>query len=94
MNRDVIMNGQSICSATELSRIRGSFNYMQVSGGTWPIAQTPPAPGVYVGQASTPSWGIEMAASGDTTIDITTPGDNYTKRIQYDNRLNTWHLLW
>ena len=63
---------------------------MQVSGGTWLRTQTPLAAVVYIWQASTTSWGIEMPVSGDTTIDFTTPGINYKGRIQYDNFFNTF----
>ncbi|MFM7986808.1 MAG: hypothetical protein ACKPKO_46590, partial [Candidatus Fonsibacter sp.] len=47
------------------------------------------AQGIYLGQASTTSSGIEMTASGDTTIDFSTPGINYKGRIQYNNSTNT-----
>ncbi|MFM7981282.1 MAG: hypothetical protein ACKPKO_18400, partial [Candidatus Fonsibacter sp.] len=40
-------------------------------------------------QASTTSSGIEMTASGETTIDFSTPGINYKGRIQYNNTDNT-----
>ncbi|MFM7989836.1 MAG: hypothetical protein ACKPKO_62030, partial [Candidatus Fonsibacter sp.] len=46
------------------------------------------AQGIYLGQASTTSSGIEMTASGDTTIDFSTPGINYKGRIQYNNSTN------
>ena len=49
---------------------------------------TPLAPGIYLGQASTTSSGIEVVASGETTIDVSTLGTNYNGRIQYDNTTN------
>ncbi|MFM7987495.1 MAG: hypothetical protein ACKPKO_50100, partial [Candidatus Fonsibacter sp.] len=41
-----------------------------------------------MGQASTTFSGIEMAASGETTIDFSTLGINYKGRIQYNNSTN------
>ncbi|MFM7978438.1 MAG: hypothetical protein ACKPKO_03900, partial [Candidatus Fonsibacter sp.] len=39
------------------------------------------------------SSGIEMAASGETTIDFSTPGINYKGRIQYNNTTNALSFL-
>ena len=50
---------------------------MQVSGGTYLRTEAPVTAGVFIGKSSSPSYGIEMAASGDTSIDFTTPGTNY-----------------
>ncbi|MFM7987611.1 MAG: hypothetical protein ACKPKO_50680 [Candidatus Fonsibacter sp.] len=49
---------------------------------------TPTVQGIYRGQASTTSSGIEIVASGETTIDFSTPGTNYKGRIQYNNTTN------
>ena len=68
-----------------IQRARGTFNHMQVLGVTWLRTQTPPAARAYIGQAGTTSWGMEMAASGDTTIDFTTPGNKSKGRILHDN---------
>ncbi|MFM7983798.1 MAG: hypothetical protein ACKPKO_31185, partial [Candidatus Fonsibacter sp.] len=46
-----------------------------------------------MGQASTTSSGIEMTASGDTTIDFSTPGINYKGRIQDNNTTNALSLF-
>ncbi|MFM7987774.1 MAG: hypothetical protein ACKPKO_51525, partial [Candidatus Fonsibacter sp.] len=67
------------------SAARGSYNYLQVSGGTNIIPAAPSIKGIYLGQASTTSYGIEMTAPDDTTIDFSTPGTNYKGRIQYNN---------
>ncbi|MFM7990264.1 MAG: hypothetical protein ACKPKO_64210, partial [Candidatus Fonsibacter sp.] len=48
---------------------RGSFTYLQASGSSYLRPTAPTALGIYLGQASTTSSGIEMTASGDTTID-------------------------
>ena len=73
---------------------RGTFNYMQVSGGTGLRTEAPVTAGVFIGKSSSSSYGIEMAASGDTSVDFTTPGTNtdYKGRIQYDNTLNALNL--
>ncbi|MFM7988455.1 MAG: hypothetical protein ACKPKO_55000 [Candidatus Fonsibacter sp.] len=42
---------------------------------------------IYLGQASTTSSGIEMAASGETTIDFSKPGTNYKGRCNTTARL-------
>ncbi len=70
------------------SAARGSYNYLQVSGGTYIRPTAPSVQGIYLGQASTTSSGIEMTATGDTTIDFSTPGINYKGRIQYNNITN------
>ncbi|MFM7985524.1 MAG: hypothetical protein ACKPKO_40050, partial [Candidatus Fonsibacter sp.] len=49
---------------------------------------TPCSQGIYLGQASTTSSGIEMVASGETTIDFSTLGIYYKGRIQYNNTTN------
>ncbi|MFM7983269.1 MAG: hypothetical protein ACKPKO_28505, partial [Candidatus Fonsibacter sp.] len=49
---------------------------------------TPPSQGNDLGQASTTLWGVEMVASGETTIDFSTLGTNYKGRIQYNNTTN------
>ncbi|MFM7989864.1 MAG: hypothetical protein ACKPKO_62175, partial [Candidatus Fonsibacter sp.] len=52
--------------------------------------------GIYLGQASTASSGIEMVASSETTIDFSTPGINYKGRIQYNittNAVSFFHQL-
>ena len=71
---------------------RGSCKYMQASGGTYLIPTTPSNQGVYIGQASSTSSGIEMAASGETTIDSTVLGSNYKGRNQYDNTTNSFNF--
>ncbi|MFM7987118.1 MAG: hypothetical protein ACKPKO_48185, partial [Candidatus Fonsibacter sp.] len=70
------------------SAARGSYNYFQVSGGTYIRPTIPFVKGIYLGQASTTSYGIEMAAPDDTTIVFSTPGTNYKGRIQYNNSTN------
>ncbi|MFM7987754.1 MAG: hypothetical protein ACKPKO_51425, partial [Candidatus Fonsibacter sp.] len=75
--------GSGIFAAT-----RGSFTYLQVFGSSYLRPITPPVQGIYLGQASTTSSGIEMAASGETTIDFSTPGTNYKGRIQYNSTTN------
>ncbi|MFM7988445.1 MAG: hypothetical protein ACKPKO_54945, partial [Candidatus Fonsibacter sp.] len=69
--------GSGIFAAT-----RGSFMYLQASGSSYMRPTTPTVQGIYLGQASTTSSGIEMTASGETTIDFSTPGINYKGRIQ------------
>ncbi|MFM7986116.1 MAG: hypothetical protein ACKPKO_43065, partial [Candidatus Fonsibacter sp.] len=66
-----------------------SFTYLQASGSSYLRPTTPTVQGIYLGQASTTSSGIEMTASGETTIDFSTPGINYKGRIQYNNTDNT-----
>ena len=75
--------GSGICAAT-----RGSFTDLQASGSSYLRPITPPVQGIYLGQASTTSSGIEMTATGDTTIDFSTPAINYKGRIQYNNSTN------
>ncbi|MFM7987975.1 MAG: hypothetical protein ACKPKO_52545, partial [Candidatus Fonsibacter sp.] len=41
----------------------------------------------------TTSSGIEMVASGETTIDFSTLGINYKGRIQYNNTTNAFNLF-
>ncbi|MFM7990452.1 MAG: hypothetical protein ACKPKO_65155, partial [Candidatus Fonsibacter sp.] len=53
----------------------------------------PTAKGIYLGQASTTSYGIEITAPDDTTIDFSTPGINYKGRIQYNNTDNTFSFF-
>ena len=68
-----------------------SERFIQLSAGvrgTYLIPTTQYNQGVYIGQASSTSSGIEMAASSETTIDFTTLGTNYKGRIQYDNTTN------
>ncbi|MFM7981082.1 MAG: hypothetical protein ACKPKO_17365, partial [Candidatus Fonsibacter sp.] len=48
----------------------------------------PAAKGIYLGQASTTSYGIEITAPNDTTIDLSTTGINYKGRIQYNKSTN------
>ncbi|MFM7985070.1 MAG: hypothetical protein ACKPKO_37695, partial [Candidatus Fonsibacter sp.] len=64
--------GFGICAAT-----RGSRAYLQASGSSYMRPITPLVQGLNLGQASTTSSGIEMVASGETTIDFTTIGTNY-----------------
>ena len=71
------------------SAARGSYNNVQVSGGTYIRPTAPNNQGVYIGQASSTSSGIEMTATGETTIDFSSPGTNYKGRIQYDNTSNS-----
>ena len=68
---------------------RGSYNYLQASGGTYLRPTTAGNRGIYIGQASSTSSGILMVASGDTTIDFSAPGTTYKGRIQYDNTSNS-----
>ncbi|MFM7980573.1 MAG: hypothetical protein ACKPKO_14770 [Candidatus Fonsibacter sp.] len=70
--------GSGICVAP-----RGSFTYLQASGSSYLRPATPLSQGIYLGQASTTSSGIEMIASGETTIDCSTPGTN-DKKDQYN----------
>ncbi|MFM7980005.1 MAG: hypothetical protein ACKPKO_11885, partial [Candidatus Fonsibacter sp.] len=58
------------------------------SGCTYIRPTAPSVKGIYLGQASTTSYGIEMTAPDDTTIDFSTPGTNYKGRIQYHNSTN------
>ncbi|MFM7984869.1 MAG: hypothetical protein ACKPKO_36670 [Candidatus Fonsibacter sp.] len=51
------------------SAARGSY-FLQVSGGTYIRPMAPSVKGIYSGQASTTSYGIEMTAPDDTTIDF------------------------
>jgi hypothetical protein len=60
-----IIGGSGIFSSA-----RGSYNYLQASGGTYLRPTTASNRGIYIGQASSTSSGILMAASGDTTIDF------------------------
>ena len=62
---------------------------LKVSGGTYIRPTAPSVTGIYLGQASTTSYGIEMVAPDDTTIDLSTLGTNYKGRIQYNNTDNT-----
>ena len=72
--------GSGICVAT-----RGPFTYLQASGFSYLLPITPLVQGIYLGQASTTSSGIEMTASGETTIsqrlELTTK-DEYNIIIQ------------
>ena len=72
---------------------RGSYNYLQVSGGTYIRPAAPSNQGVYIGQASSTSSGTEMTATGDTTIDFSSPGTDYRGRIQYDNATNSFNFF-
>ncbi|MFM7853475.1 MAG: hypothetical protein ACKO96_16530, partial [Flammeovirgaceae bacterium] len=55
-----------------------------------PLRQTTPLVlGMYLGQVSTPSPGIENVASGEIAIDFSTVGTNYKGRIRYNNTTNT-----
>ena len=56
-----------------------------------PLYLRPTAPlvqGIDLGQASTTSSRVKMAASGETTIDFTAPGTNYKGRISHNNTTN------
>ncbi|MFM7987932.1 MAG: hypothetical protein ACKPKO_52325, partial [Candidatus Fonsibacter sp.] len=66
------------------------YNYLQVSGGTHIRPTAPSVKGIYLGHASTTSYGIEMTAPDDTTTDFSTLGTNYKGRIQYNNTDNTF----
>ncbi|MFM7982296.1 MAG: hypothetical protein ACKPKO_23550, partial [Candidatus Fonsibacter sp.] len=70
------------------SAARGSYNYFQVSGGTYIRPTAPTTKGIYLGQTSTTSYGIEITAPDDTTIDFSTPGIHYKGRIQYNKTTN------
>ncbi|MFM7983496.1 MAG: hypothetical protein ACKPKO_29640, partial [Candidatus Fonsibacter sp.] len=61
---------------------------LQASGSSYLRPTAPSVQGIYLGQASTTSSGIEMTASGDTTIDFSTLGINYKGQIQYKNSTN------
>ncbi|MFM7980580.1 MAG: hypothetical protein ACKPKO_14805, partial [Candidatus Fonsibacter sp.] len=65
-----------------------SFTYLQASGSSYLRTATPLSQGICLGQASTTSPGIEIVASGKTTIDFSTPGINYKGRTQYNNTTN------
>ncbi|MFM7983081.1 MAG: hypothetical protein ACKPKO_27540, partial [Candidatus Fonsibacter sp.] len=52
-----IIGGTGVFSAA-----RGSYNYLQVSGGAYIRPAAPSVKGIYLGQASTTSYGIEIAA--------------------------------
>ena len=80
--------GSGIFAAT-----RGSFTYLQASRSSYMRPTTPLSQGIYLGQASTTLTGIEMAASGETTIDDSTLGTNYKGRIQYNNTTNCIQLV-
>ena len=80
--------GSGIFAAT-----RGSFVYMSASGTTYLRPTAPNNQGVYIGQASSTSSGIEMTATGETTIDFSSPGTNYKGRIQYDNSTESFNLF-
>ncbi|MFM7979965.1 MAG: hypothetical protein ACKPKO_11685 [Candidatus Fonsibacter sp.] len=54
------------------SAARESYNYLHVSGGAYIIPTAPSIKCIYLGQASTTSYGIEMTAPDDTTIDFNT----------------------
>ncbi|MFM7982078.1 MAG: hypothetical protein ACKPKO_22445, partial [Candidatus Fonsibacter sp.] len=72
---------------------RGSFTYLQASGSSYLRPATPLSQGIYLGQASTTSSGIEMVASGETTIDFSTLGIYYKGRIQYNNTTNAFSFF-
>ncbi|MFM7984008.1 MAG: hypothetical protein ACKPKO_32255, partial [Candidatus Fonsibacter sp.] len=80
--------GSGIFAAT-----RGSFTYLQAYGSLYLRPTTPPFQGIYLGQASTTSSGIDMAASSETTIDCSTPGINYNGRIQYNSTTNALSMF-
>ncbi|MFM7989098.1 MAG: hypothetical protein ACKPKO_58270, partial [Candidatus Fonsibacter sp.] len=83
------INGiENILGSGIVAAPRGSFTYLQASGSSYLRPTAPTAQGIYLGQASTTSSGIEMTASGETTIDFSTPGINYKGRIQYNNSTN------
>ena len=71
---------------------RGSYNYLQASGGTYLRPTAPNNQGAHIGQASSTSSGIEMTATGETTIDFSSPGTDYRGRIQYDNATNSFNF--
>ncbi|MFM7982693.1 MAG: hypothetical protein ACKPKO_25560, partial [Candidatus Fonsibacter sp.] len=77
--------GSGIFAAT-----RGSFTYLQAS---YLRPTTPLSQGIYLGQASTAPSGIEMVASGETTIDFSTLGTNYKGRIQYNSTTNAFSFF-
>ena len=69
----------------------GNKRIIHIFTGFWFLlfeTNKPPSQGIYLGQASTTSSGIEMAASGETTIVSSTPGTNYKGRIQFNNTTN------
>jgi len=78
--RNILGEGDCLFSAA-----RGSYNYLQVSGGTSLRPTIPGVQGIFIGNSSSTSSGIEIAASGDTHIDFTSPMSDYKGRIKYDN---------
>ncbi|MFM7977735.1 MAG: hypothetical protein ACKPKO_00325, partial [Candidatus Fonsibacter sp.] len=78
-----IIGGTGVFSAA-----RGSYNYLQVSSGTYIRPTTPSVKGIYLGQASTTSYGIEMVAPDDTTIDF-----HHLERITKDEYNTTTRLM-
>ncbi|MFM7982468.1 MAG: hypothetical protein ACKPKO_24415 [Candidatus Fonsibacter sp.] len=50
------------------SAAKGSYIYLQVSGRTYIRPTEPSVKGIYLGQASTTSYGIEITAPDDTTM--------------------------
>ncbi|MFM7983865.1 MAG: hypothetical protein ACKPKO_31525, partial [Candidatus Fonsibacter sp.] len=84
------INGiDNILGSGVFSAARGSYNYLQVSGGTYIRPTAPTAKCIYLGQASTTSYGIAITAPADTTIDFSSLGTSYKGRIQYNNTDNT-----
>jgi len=78
--RHILGEGDCVFSAA-----RGAYNYLQVSGGTSLRPTIPIVQCIYKCNSSTTLSGIEMAASSDTNIDLTSPGSDYKGRIKYDN---------
>ena len=87
-NNNAIYNLRDILSVRNIwgdgdcifSAARGAYNYLQVSGGTYLRPTIPGVQGIYLGNSSSTSSGIEMAASGDTNIDFTSPGSDYKRK--------------
>ncbi|MFM7990249.1 MAG: hypothetical protein ACKPKO_64130, partial [Candidatus Fonsibacter sp.] len=66
---DIVGINNSIGGTGVFSAARGSYNYLQVYGGTYIIPTAPSTKCIYLGQSSTTSYGSEMTALDDTTID-------------------------
>jgi hypothetical protein len=89
ININQIIGVTNILGSGNFAATRGSFVYMSASGTTFLRPTAPNNQGVYIGQASSTSSGIEMTATGDTTIDFSSPGTDYKGRVQYDNTSNS-----
>ena len=93
ININHIIGVTNILGSGNFAATRGSFVYMSASGTTFLRPIAPNNQGVYIGQASSTSSGIEMTATGETTIDFSSPGTDYRGRIQYDNATNSFNFF-